>query len=260
MPVVHKLALALQPWIPFLNPEYLVDASVGSANAKLPRLIFRPGAPGVGQDIPPIKARPTDGGKGIDKFEKRPCIVVVPQGLKTARGEQGLWTAEDLNLLLQHVKPTRPVDERRIYLTGISPGGYGTWAWGPHDLPHFAAIAPIVGGTGREGAKAMTPDCAPWDAGRARIPVDALVGAPDTTAPPDRSERMIAAIPKAGGKEAKLAFDPEEGQGAGRGALPIRNITVGSVAQKRDASPQPAVFTAGPGTTPSRLCAIAPIP
>jgi hypothetical protein len=64
---------------------------------------------------------------------------------------------------------------------------------------------------------------------------------------------MIAAIPKTGGKEAKRAFDPEEGQGAGRGALPIRNITVGSVAQKRDASPQPAVFTAGPGTTPSRL-------
>ena len=182
-----------------------------------PSVVFRPGAPGVGQDNPPIKARPTDGGKGIDKFEKRPCIVVVPQGLKTARGEQGLGTAEDLNLLLQHVKPTRPVDARRIYLTGISPGGYGTWAWGPHDLPHFAAIAPIVGGTGREGAKAMTPDCAPWDAGRARIPVDALVGAPDTTAPPDRSERMIAAIPKAGGKEAKLAFDPEEGQGAGRG-------------------------------------------
>lgn len=115
------------------------------------------------------------------------------------------------------MKPTRPVDERRIYLSGTSPGGYGTRAWGPHDLPHFAAIAPIVGGTGREGAKAMTPDCAPWDAGRAKIPVDALVGAPDTTAPPDRSERMIAAIPKAGGKEAKLEFDPEEGQGAGRG-------------------------------------------
>lgn len=228
MPVVHKLALALQPWIPFLNPEYLVDASVGSANAKLPRLIFRPGAPGVGRDIPQIKARPTDGGKGIDKFEKRPCIVIVPQGLKTAHGEQRLGTAEDLNLLLQHVKPTRPVDERRIYLTSISPGGYGTWAWGPHDLPHFAAIAPIVGGTGREGAKAMTPNCAQWDAGLAMIPVDALVGAPDTTAPPERSERMIAAIPKAGGKEAKLVFDPEEGHGAGRGALPIRNITVGS--------------------------------
>jgi predicted peptidase len=252
-PVVHKLAPALQQKVQFLNPEYLVYTPVGSSNAKLSLLIFLHGAGGVGQDIQQIKARPTDVWKGIEKFGKGPCIVVAPQCLKTANGERGIWTAEDLNLVLQHLKATLPVDDRRIYLSGISMGGYGTWAWAAHDPQHFAAIAPIVGGIGREGAKAVTPDFDQWAASLAKIPVYAFVGALDTTVPPERSERMIAAIKKAGGKEAKLKVYPEEAHGAGRVVVADPEYYDWIFAQQRDASPQPAVSTAGSGTATGKL-------
>jgi predicted peptidase len=215
-PVVHKLDPALQQQTRFLNPEYLVFLPAGSTNAKLPLLIFLHGAGGVGDDINQIQGKPTAIWEGIQKFNKGPCVVVAPQCLKGSKEERGVWTPEDLNILLQHLKATLPVDERRIYLTGISMGGYGTWAWGARNPEHFAAIAPIVGGIGREGPKDVTPDFEQWAVNLAKIPVYAFVGALDKTVPPERSERMIAAIQKAGGKEAKLKVYPEEGHTAGR--------------------------------------------
>jgi predicted peptidase len=95
-------------------------------------------------------------------------------------------------------------------------GGYGTWAWAAQDPQHFAAIAPIVFGIGREGPKAMTPDFDQWATNLARISVYAFVGALDKTVPPERSARRIAAIQKAGGKEAKIKVYPDEAHGAGR--------------------------------------------
>ena len=46
-----------------------------------------------------------------------------------------------------------PVDDKRIYLTGSSMGGCGSWLWGGHYPEHFAAIAPVLGGIGRCGPK-----------------------------------------------------------------------------------------------------------
>ncbi len=185
--------------------------------AKLPLLIFLHGAGGVGNDINKINGKPTEIWQGIQKFHKGPAIVVAPQCLKTSKsGGRGIWLPEDLNLLLQQLKATLPVDLHRIYLTGISMGGYGTWAWGAKNPEHFAAIAPIVGGIGREGPKDVTPDFDQWVRSLTKTPVFGFVGALDQTVPPERSERMIAAIQKAGGQEAKLKVYPDEGHGAGR--------------------------------------------
>jgi predicted peptidase len=237
-PTVRKLPEALQKQVQFLNSDYLVYAPSDSSDAKLPLLIFLHGAGGVGQDLQLIRGRPSDIWRGIAKFGKGPCLVVAPQCLKSANGERGIWTAEDLNVLLSHLKATLPVDERRIYLSGISMGGYGTWAWGAHDPQHFAAIAPIVGGIGREGAKAVTPDFDQWAASLAQIPIYAFVGALDTTVPPDRSERMVAAIIKAGSKQVKLKVYPDEGHGAARVVVADREYYDWLFAQKRAPSPR----------------------
>lgn len=241
-PTVHVLPPALQPKVQFLNPEYLVYAPAGSSTAPLPLLIFLHGAGGVGRDIQKIQGRPSDIWRGIAQFGQGPCLVVAPQCLQSANGERGIWTAEDLNVLLAHLKSTLPVDERRIYLSGISMGGYGTWAWGAHDPQHFAAIAPIVGGIGREGAKAVTPDLDRWAASLATIPVYAFVGALDTTVPPDRSERMIAAIRKSGGREARLKVYPNEGHGAARAVVADADYYHWLFAQRREPSP-PAAYS-----------------
>ena len=218
-PIVRTVDPTFQSKIQFLNPQYLVYLPTEKTDAGLPLLIFLHGAGGVGDDIQQakVKDKPAEIWKSIQEFNKGPCIVVAPQCLKKSKsGERGIWTPEDLNLLLQHLKATLPVDDRRIYLSGISMGGYGTWAWAAHDPQHFAAIAPIVGGIGRDGPKDVTPDFNQWATNLARIPVYAFVGALDTTVPPERSERMIAAIQNAGGKEAKLKAYPDEGHGAGR--------------------------------------------
>ncbi len=216
-PAVHTLDPAIQQKTRCLNPQYLAFSPKEGKDAKLPLLIFLHGAGGVGNDIGRIKAQPLGVLRGIAKFGKGPCIVVAPQCLgKTKEGERGTWMPEDLDLLLQHLKATLPVDEKRIYLTGNSMGGYGSWAWGAHRPEHFAAIAPVVGGLGPGGPKDVTPDLEAWAENLARVPVYAFAGGKDTVVPAERSERMIAAIRKAGGREAQLRIYPDEGHGAGR--------------------------------------------
>ena len=59
-----------------------------------------------------------------------------------------LWT-----ILLTHLLETLPVDPERIYVTGNSMGGYGTYAWAGASPKHFAAIAPMVGGLGANSVR-----------------------------------------------------------------------------------------------------------
>lgn len=216
-PYAAKLPPELQQKTQCLNPEYLVFLPKADSDAKLPLVIYLHGAGGVGNDINRIKGQSMRLCKGIGKFGKGPCIVAAPQCLKkTKKGERGIWRPEDLNLLLRHLKATRPIDPKRIYLTGNSMGGYGSWAWGAHNPEHFAAIAPVVGGIGPGGPKDVTPDLDKWAAKLAKVPVYAFAGARDRVVPAERSERMIAAIRKAGGKTAKIKVYPDEGHGAGR--------------------------------------------
>ena len=71
------------------------------------------------------------------------CIVVMPQCPKN-----DFWAGrvESVVAFIEQLKGKYPVDEKRIYLTGLSMGGYGTWfaAMARPDL--FAAIAPVCGG------------------------------------------------------------------------------------------------------------------
>ena len=173
--------------------------------------------------------------RGIKKFIEKPCIVVAPQCLKRpSAGKDAGWLPEDLNVLLQELKTKLPVDTKRIYLTGNSMGGYGTWAWGAHSPEHFAAIAPVVGGIGHGGPKDVTPDLDNWAANLAKIPVYAFAGGKDRVVPAERSERMIAAIRKAGGKKAKLKVYPNEGHRAGRKVFSTEEFYTWMFSQKRD--------------------------
>ena len=222
VPAVRTIPVELHSRIQCLNSEYLVFLPEEEDGSKFPLVIFLHGAGGVGDDIMQarVRGKPAEIWAGIHQFHKDPAIVVAPQCLKHDKnGARGIWTPEDLNLFLEHLKSTLAVDDRRIYLTGISMGGYGTWAWAAHDPQHFAAVAPIVGGIGREGPKAVTPEFDQWAGNLAQVTVYAFVGALDTTVPPERSERMISAIWKAGGREAKLKVYPDEGHGAGRAVV-----------------------------------------
>ena len=130
-----------------------------------------------------------------------PFIIVSPQ---CPEGES--WQNDSLVKLLNHVLGEYKADAKRVYLTGLSMGGYGTWNLAVAHPEKFAAIVPICGGgdyintvlASRAKAAALQ-----------RLPVWAFHGAKDQVVPLDESERMINALKKLGCKEVKLTVYPE---------------------------------------------------
>ena len=105
-----------------------------------------------------------------------PCIAVMPQCPKDT-----FWAArvESIIEFVAQLKAHFPVDESRVFLTGLSMGGFGTWftAMARPDL--FAAIAPVCGGG------------MPWNAGVLTMPVWAFHGAIDDVVTPRHSDEMV---------------------------------------------------------------------
>jgi len=119
----------------------------------------------------------------IEQGKDFPFIIVSPQ----CRKDQW-WEPDELIALLDDVILRYAVDENRIYLTGLSMGGYGTWALACRYPQRFAAIAPICGGG------------IPYLASKTlkNIPVWAFHGARDMLVVPAESQRMVEAIQQAG--------------------------------------------------------------
>jgi predicted peptidase len=164
-----------------------------------PLVIFLHGAGERGTDN---KAQMKHGVKNFasdDVRKKYPCFLIVPQcPPNPARWAD--WTAkgttekptEPLALvlgLIDEMKKNYKIDDKRIYITGLSMGGFGTWDLLSRKPDLFAAAIPICGG----GA----PDAA---AKFAKVPIWAFHGAKDTVVKPERSREMIEALKKAGGK------------------------------------------------------------
>jgi len=77
-----------------------------------------------------------------------PFIVVSPQCPNTH-----WWDTAELTALVDEIGKKYKVDQDRIYLTGLSMGGFGTWALAAYQPNRFAAIVPICGGGDPSSAK-----------------------------------------------------------------------------------------------------------
>ncbi len=97
-------------------------------------------------------------------------------------GQQKLLVA-----LLDHVIKEYKVDEERIYLTGLSMGGFGSWRLAADHPERFAAVAPICGGGKPEDAEKLK-----------NLPIWVFHGTADPAVPLQRSIDMVDAIKKAG--------------------------------------------------------------
>ena len=122
--------------------------------------------------------------------------------------EDERWSDEVILGLLDELISKYRVDTNRIYLTGLSMGGFGTWSLGTRHPERFAAIAPICGGgevidvllstkTKAEALKSLGV----WAFHGAKDPVVALA----------ESERMVAALKRAGATDVRLTVYPEAG-------------------------------------------------
>jgi predicted peptidase len=102
--------------------------------------------------------------------------------------EQALLVA-----LLDHLTNQFKVDTDRIYLTGLSMGGYGSWRLAADHPERFAAVVPICGG-GKTSDAAKLKD----------LPIWAWHGLADPAVPVKNSIDMVEAIKKAGGAKVRL--------------------------------------------------------
>ena len=89
---------------------------------------------------------------------------------------------------VEHVFSEQPIDRSRVYVTGISMGGYGTWDLLCRKPEWFAAAMPICGGADVKQADKV-----------AQVPIWVYHGDRDTTVPFVRSRRMTAALWSCGG-------------------------------------------------------------
>lgn len=113
-----------------------------------------------------------------------PFILISPRS-----GLDKWWAAPELKLLLDEVVATYPVDPKRVYLTGISMGGFGTWDLGAYSPDTFAALAPICGGGDPKLASQY-----------GQLPIRAYHGEIDRVVGLNSSKRMVDAIRRKDGK------------------------------------------------------------
>ena len=130
-----------------------------------------------------------------------PFIIIAPQC-----PEKELWQSEPLLQLLDHVSEKYAVDTKRIYLTGLSMGGYGAWQLGLRHPDRFAALVPVCG-----GGNAIEVILGPGDKGDAfkSLPIWAFHGAKDDVVPLDESARLVNGLKKQGLKDVRLTVYPE---------------------------------------------------
>jgi len=159
---------------------------------KWPLILFLHGAGERGDDLELVKVH------GIPKILKRrrnfPFVVVSPQC-----SEDAWWPGEveALAALLDDVVARYAVDPERVYLTGLSMGGFGAWSLAMARPERFAAVAPICGG-GNPKHVGVLKD----------VPVWAFHGALDPVVPLARSEEMVNALQACGG-DVRLTVYPD---------------------------------------------------
>lgn len=108
------------------------------------------------------------------------------------------WSVESLALLLDELAQKYRVDKQRVYLSGLSMGGGGSWLLAGAESQRFAALAPICGWV-RDVSQADKI---------ARIPCWIHHGAIDRAVTLDNSQRMLEAI-RAHGSQAVLTVFPQ---------------------------------------------------
>lgn len=163
--------------------RYLVflPKSYAPKGTPVPLIVFLHGSGERGSDLNKVRAW---GPPAIaDKDPDFPFMVVSPQ---VPDGEW--WHANLLKAMLDEVLARYNVDRSRVYLTGISMGGYGAWDLAINYPDYFAAIAPICGGgnTLRIGQLRQVPA---W----------VFHGLKDQSVPERESASMVAALKAAGG-------------------------------------------------------------
>lgn len=124
-----------------------------------------------------------------------PFIVVSPQ----LPAEEDGWSPELLKELVDDVVKKYRINKEKMYLTGLSMGGRGTWAFAIEYPGLFAAIAPVCGPVTDRRLNRLID-----------TPVWVFHGAKDRTVPIKASEDAVTALKKLGA-DVRFTVYPDAG-------------------------------------------------
>ena len=124
---------------PYGYYEYLPEEYDGDTGPEWPVVVFLHGLGETGNGTTQLSRVLALGvPQYIDNAEEYPFLVISPQS-------PGDWNVVDLDAMIEFVKSNYRIDPYRIYLTGISLGGGGTWNYAKAHPEKLAAILPICG-------------------------------------------------------------------------------------------------------------------
>lgn len=175
-----------------LTANYLLylPKDYDKSDKSFPLVLFLHGAGERGTDIEKVKVHGLP--RLVNEGKDFPFIVVSPQC-----PDLMLWNTDVLSSLLDEIEANYRVDKNRIYVTGLSMGGYGTWSLALAQPERFAAIAPVCGWADTSKANTI-----------AHLPIWVFHGAKDNVVPVKTSEDMVSAL-KNYGSEVKFTVYPE---------------------------------------------------
>ena len=187
---VHRLSLH-DPGADHVNYLlYIPPAYAGDSTAEWPLILFLHGSEQRGDD--PALLQQMALLAFAEKVRDFPFVAVIPQCPRNSH-----WEPRFVKEVLVSVERALRIDRARVYLTGFSMGGYGTWQTAAAFPGTFAAIAPICG-------MSDVPDV-PRLAG---IPIWVFHGARDVNVPVGESQKMIEALVTSGA-DARLTVYPD---------------------------------------------------
>ena len=164
-----------------------------STDKKWPLLVFLHGAGERGADLNKVKTHGPP--KRVASDPDFPFVLISPQ---CPAGS--FWNIDHLLQLVRSTIKEQNIDPDRVYLTGLSMGGFGSWAMAAEAPELFAAVAPICGGGDPKNAEILKD-----------LPIWTFHGDADRVVPISGTQKMVDAIKEAGGKQ--IEFTIYEGVG-----------------------------------------------
>ncbi|MCH2183021.1 MAG: prolyl oligopeptidase family serine peptidase [Mariniblastus sp.] len=180
------------------------EKKVYEGSGSLPYRLYSPAGLETGKQVPLVVYLHGIGARGDDNqkqlsatrfleninrsgfFAQHPCYILAPQCAEDSRWSGA--TLQDLLALINQVVQMNGVDPARVYLTGQSMGGYGTWQALGQKPTTFAAAVPVCGGGQPQTAAKYS-----------HVPIWVFHGSADKVVSPQKSREMVAALKAAGG-------------------------------------------------------------
>jgi len=178
---------------------YLPTGYAADTTTRWPLMLFLHGAGERGTNLQQVLVHGPL--KLVKQGRQFPFIIAAPQ----CPANQ-VWDDDSVMQVLDRATHDLRVDAQRIYLVGLSMGGYETWRLGVRHADKFAAIVPISGGGDLLDIILATPE---QSAALKRLPIWAFHGGKDPVVPLNESERTVDFLKQHGYSNVKLTVYPE---------------------------------------------------